>query len=392
MATLTQQQYEALKQRGLTEERIAELAKQKGYGLPTGGVSGIQGAALGVAKGIGKVVVEASKVARNPLMEAARVLGVPNTENPLESPMVTEALTPRGTAENVGNVVANIATFFVPGAKTAQVGGRVVAGIGEGVSKLGIGISAKEAPLIQMYRAATPLYERMANLLRGERSLLKPVTNRETALTEGIAGTESMIGVQAQRGATKLWEQVLAPKLNTSLVKVDMKQFIDEIGQEVGQITELSRRASLQKALQAFADDYKAVGEVSLEQLQKFKEGWAAFLPDKAFRGEPISAAFKEIQNIAAQIARNKIYTNLGEEVKAAYFDYSNLKNLQELGQKALTDSKLKGGAGSFISGIKDMALTPVASTAGLVLYKTGKGLEFVGAAGLKKVREIFGL
>ena len=57
-----------------------------------------------------------------------------------------------------------------------------------------------------------------------------------------------------------------------------------------------------------------------------------------------------------------------------------------------MTRSKFKGGAGSFISGVVDTALTPIATAGGLTLYKVGKGVEFVGRQGLKVVGQIFGL
>ena len=243
-----------------------------------------------------------------------------------------------------------------------------------------------------MYRAKTPLYERMGNLLKGVRSDLKPVTNRETAIKKNIFGTEGMIGVQATRAADELWKGLIAPALKKTETRVDMKSFLDDVQAQVDEIVDPARKEELQSALNAFSDGYKSVYNISFEQLQKYKEGWAKFIPEKAYKGKPIASSFREIQNIAAQIARNKIYKELGDEAKVAYLDYGNLKNLQELGVKALTGSKLKGGAGGFINGIKDATLTPIATTAGLTLYRIGNGLEFVGTQGLKKVADLFGL
>lgn len=52
MATLTQQQYDTLKQKGLTDERIAEMAKQRGDYLPTNS-TGLKGVGVGLVKGVG---------------------------------------------------------------------------------------------------------------------------------------------------------------------------------------------------------------------------------------------------------------------------------------------------------------------------------------------------
>lgn len=406
MATLTAQQYEALKQRGLTAESIAQLAQSKGYSLPVQPHTGAAGVAVGVAKGVGSLALGIGQVGNAIQRGVAKVatgLGAnvspqaAGTESPFNSvspagQRATAAVEPHGLAENVGKTGVDIATFFIPGAKTTQVAGRVVKGAGEVISKAGLGISAEEAPLVQLYRANTPLYERMANLLKGERAPSKPTTARETALNKNIFGTESMIGVQAKRGAGKVWSEIISPGLKQAKEQIHMPSFINELREEVRLVSDPSRRRELDQALSSFADDNAVFGKISYEKLQQLKEGWAKFLPEKVYKGKPIGSSFREIQNMAAHLARNKIYQQLGPEGKAAYFDYGNLKNLQELGEKALTSSKLKGGAGSFISGLKDMALTPVASTGGLVLYKAGKGLEFVGTAGLKKVRDIFGL
>jgi len=201
-----------------------------------------------------------------------------------------------------------------------------------------------------------------------------------------------MIGVQAKRGADNVWKKVISPALRNTNEQVHMPSFINELRQEIRLISDPTRQAELNEALSAFSDDFAKYGKVGLEKLQQFKEGWAKFLPDKVYRGKPIAGSFREIQNMAAQLARNKIYNALGDEIKAAYFDYGNLINLQELGQKAMTKGKFKGGAGTFISGVLDEVLTPIATTGGLVLYKTGKGLEFIGTKGLRTVKEIFGL
>lgn len=391
MAILTTQQIEALKQKGLTDERIAEMAKARGDTLPTGAI-GLKGVGIGLVKGVGATVKGLADIGR-PIQAALDPKNTLADYNADQRGKITEEMvTAKSRAESIGKGIETIAEFFVPTAKTAQVSGRVVKGVGETVSKLGIGISAKEAPLVQMYRAKTPLYERMMNLMQGERSAIKPVTNRETALNKNIFGTESMIGVQATRGAEKLWNGLIGPALKKVESRVDMKAFLDDMQSQVDEIVDPARKAELQGALDAFSDGYKAVYNISFEQLQKYKEGWAKFVPDKAYKGKPITAAFREIQNIAAHLARNKIYKELGDEARIAYLDYGNLKNLQEMGQKALTNSKLKGGAGSYLSAIKDMTLTPVATTAGLTLYKAGKGLEFVGSVGLKKVKDLFGL
>lgn len=406
MARLSQEQYEELKRRGLDDQKIQQLAKSKGLDLPDNrGVTGLRGIATGFTKEVLETGRELGQLAQgaiqrtvaavSPLtLEETRKVGISSLdETTQEGQFVSDVLGAKTTAEKIGKVAANVALFFIPTAKTAQVGGRIIKGAGEAVSKLGIHVSAKEAPLLQAYKARFPLFERITAVLKGERLIAKPVLAGETALKRGISGTETMIGVQAKRGANRLWQEVITPALKGSKVQISMKDFIDDIGKEISKVGDPSRQKELLKALEAFRADFSKVGKINLEQLQKFKEGWTKFLPDKVFQGKPIAGSFKEVQNIASQLARNKIYDAVDDvSIKAAYLDYGNLKNLQVLGQKALTGAKFKGGAGSFIHGVLDLALTPIASIGGLNLYRAGKGIEFIGSTGLKTVKQIFGL
>lgn len=406
MAQITLEQFNELKRRGLTDEKIKMLAESKGLGLPVQGKTGLGGVATGFIKGGLEIARETAQLAQS---GGQRVLAVLTPQSLEEiqaqtgfeslkktSPIgaeITEQLKAKSTEEKIGKIATNVAAFFIPTAKTAQTAGRIVKGTGETVSKLGIRVSVKEAPLLQAYKAKFPLGERILAVLKGERLVGKPLLARETALKQGIAGTESMIGVQAKRGAGRLWKEVIDPALEKVSTKVNMKKFIDDISKEIEKIPELSRQHDLKDALRAFKQDYKSVGLVDLKKLQQFKEGWAKFLPDKIYQGKPIAGSFKEIQNIAAHLARNKIYEAIGDSaVKAAYFDYGNLKSLQELGKKALQGSKIQGGTGTTLRGLLDIALVPLSSVGGLTLYKAGKGIEFIGATGLKVVREIFGL
>lgn len=395
MAQLTQEQYQKLIERGLTPERIAQVAEAKGFDLP--GETGIKGIGTGIAKSLLETVRTTGAIGQEIAQQTAgrvveTITGTPKedlgTQIYDEKP---EVLEPQGTAEKTGALVGDIATFFIPGAKGTQIAGSIIKKTGEKVFKQGIGVSAKEAPYLQTYKARHPLTERIATLI-SDKPLKAPTTNADTAIRQGLFGTESLIGIQSKRAADNVWKNVVAPALKRSKKTVSMPQFIKEIEGEVVKVADLSRKRELIRGLDAFKEDYKSIKNVDLEKLQSFKEGWAKFLPDKVYRGKPIGGAFREIQNIATQLARNTIYKDLGPEVRAAYFDYGNLKNLQELGQKAMTKGKLKGGFGSFTSGIIDMVLTPIATTAGLTLYKVGKGIEFVGRAGLKTVGEIFGL
>lgn len=267
--------------------------------------------------------------------------------------------------------------------------GEAVKGIGKGIYKFIIPRSSREAQLLQTYQANNPLPQRIAAAVTGAEAKA-PTTAAETSFQKGLIGTEEMIGVQAKRAGNNLWKDLIHPQLEASPEKVSMPSFFDDLEKTiVAHNPEPSRQNALMEGLQALKEDYAKIGEVPMTDLQKFKEGWAQFIPDKAYKGKPIAGAFAEVKNLAADQARQKIYDALGSDVKQAYFDYGNLKGLQELGQKAMAGGRLKGGAGSFISGIRDMVLTPVGTLGGQGVYKIGRGIELYGPPGLQTVGDL---
>lgn len=402
---LSQEQFDTLKTKGLSDGEIVQLAAQKGYSLPKEkqGIvtSFIKGAAKGFVgdvarptaqmfQGAGQRFIAAVDPTKN-LEEIRAETGLKSLDDSTpEGRSVVESLETEGAAETTGRVAANIASFFIPTSPAVSAGGRALQAGGRVSNRIGIGVSAKEAPLIQAYKAKAPVAQRVLAAIRGE-NLGRPITNAETALRYNLWGSEKMMGVQARRATTNLWDNIIGPALDRSKVVHSMPGFFDELSQKVDEIPELSRRNELKTALEAFKKDYADVGDVPSKVLQKYKEGWAKFLPDKVYRGKPIASGFRELQNMAAHLARNKIYQAIDDiEGKAAYLDYGNLKNLQQLGQQAEAGSKFKGGFGSMLNAAYHMLITPVASTGGLTLYKLGNGMEFVGQKGQRILGNLF--
>lgn len=267
--------------------------------------------------------------------------------------------------------------------------GKGVEAIGKGIYKTAVPLSTKEAGLVQNYQADMPLWDRIKSIV-SEGTAGGPTTAGETAFKHGLKGTESMLGVQAKKAQTTLWNDLISPQLSRSEVKVSMPSFFDQAEEIIkAENPELSRQKDLINALNSLREDYAGVGEVDLNKLQKFKEGWAKFIPEKAYQGKPIAGAFNDVKDIVSDMARKNIYEALGPEVKQAYIDYGNLKAVQELGKKAMTGGKLKGGFGTFWSAVKDMALTPVATIGGRTLYRVGQGIELVGPIGARVVGEV---
>lgn len=290
-----------------------------------------------------------------------------------------------------GGTATEISDSAQSGAKLGGilgVAGNTLSGLGKVLYKAIIPRGTREAQLLQAYKAGSPLLDRIRIAATGQSK--SPITVGDTAFNKGLLGTESMLGVQAKQAKGTLWNDFVGPSLSKSDFQVDMKGFFDSVEQKImSQNADFTRRSSLLEALQAMREDFSNFRVSDLTQLQKFKEGWAKFIPEKAYKGKPIGGAFKEVQDLAADQARDTIYSVLGPEVRRAYLDYGNLLALEELGIKAMTGGKLKGGAGSFLSGIYEMALTPVATIGGRVVYKTGEGITLVGPPGVATLGQL---
>lgn len=280
----------------------------------------------------------------------------------------------------------------IGGPVASVVGKSLIKPAGEAIAKLFIPTSAREAQLLQSYKAANTLWDRVKNVLStGETN--GPTTAAQTAFDKGLMGPESWIGVQAKRASGDMWNNLIAPALKQSDTKVDMPTFFNQVEQKIiKENPELSQQKSLKEALDALREDYKDAGQATLEQLQNYKKGWAKFVPDKAYRGKPIAGAFRAVSDLAADNARDTIYEALGPNVKQAYFDYGNLQALQELGQTAMTGSKLKGGSGSFLNGLYEMATVPLGTVGGQTIYKVGDLVQLVGKPGARTVRDLIGV
>lgn len=278
------------------------------------------------------------------------------------------------------------------GGPAISLAGKGLEAAGKGIAESFIPTSAKEANLLQTYKANTSFWDRIKNIA-GIGNTKAPTTAASTAFDKGLVGTQSMIGVRAKRAANNLWSDLLAPALKQSKVGIDMPNFFNNIETTIkSQNPELSRQKSLLDALDSLREDYKGKDFANLQELQDFKKGWAQFIPDKAYRGQPIAGAFKDVSNLAASQARKTIYDVLGPEVKQGYLDYGNLESLQELGKQAMTGSKLKGGSFTGLHALWDMATIPVGTTGGQTIYKVGKGIELVGKPGARTIRDAIGI
>lgn len=319
-------------------------------------------------------------------------------------------LTAMDTAEFVGNT-ANLVGLLggakvpmksapITEATTAGKGGVVsnaLKSAGESAYGLTVAPEKSTAQAIMRYESKQPtLATRIKNLASGKETEEvgdKPITEANTAARHGLIGTEEKLGVQGIRIKEKLWNNVLLPKLEAVKGKTNMKDFLGTIEKDIRkQGGDLTRKNALLQALDSVKQDYKNVSGITLKKLQEYKSGWAEFLPDSVYNGKPIANSLKEIHDMMASKAREIIYRNVGEDGKQAYIDYGNLESIIKSGEKSMTgDPVAKSFSRNVWEFVMNKAVTPVATTAGKVLYKTGEGLELMGKPGAKTVGEVVG-
>ena len=275
------------------------------------------------------------------------------------------------------------------GAKGVEKTGGVLKGAGK--SAYGITITPQEATvraLVAYDKTKPTLIQR---LFGSKSNATKPITEADTAARQGLMGTEYQIGVQGSKIGDELFKTKISPKLEAVKNAADMRTLISNVSKKIEKVADLGRKNDLKEALNVFKDEYRNVSIIGGTKLQKYKEGWMQFKSDKALKtGKPIANAYKEIQDMMSDEVRPILYKIVGEDGKQAYFDYGNLKSITEAGIKSrLADPAKRSIFRNVWQGIMDKAITPIATTGGKVLYRTGEGLEFIGEAGARKIKDI---
>lgn len=352
-----------------------------------------------------------------PLTAAVEPLIKPAVETALENPTVksmfdsANALAQKHpeSAKDIQNIF-DIATMGIGGVvekpvvsaalKTAgkglEVAGGVTAGAGgltkatgKAVAESAIRPTAQEAEKILSYEAKNTLKDRMVAAIKGEVIPGAPTTRGSTAFEQGIMGTERMIGTQAKRAESPLWKNTIAPALKESKEVLTKDELFKPIAERIAKTSDQIKKQGYEDALAALKDAYKGVDNWTLEQAQSLKEDLAKFIPEKVYKGKPIASELTTLQADMAGAIRDKIYNSLKDKnIKNAYITYGNLKNLEKVGVKAITDGGKLGGFGTFWTSIYDSAVTPIKTVGGQVVYRVGDKLEFVGNKGIKTFGE----
>ena len=339
-----------------------------------------------VAKGAQKAVQSA------PVQQGMEAYQAWKTKNPeaaanLESVVNIASLFPGVKAVGVTAKAASSATgATVKAAGSAtSAAARATKATGKVLYDTGFTPPVREAERILNYEAKNPFLKRAANALTGQETPGKPRLAADTAMEKGIAGTERMIGVQAKRQAAALWNEKIAPAVKGTDAVVTKDELFAPLQRLIEKTAEPGRKKALQEAFEAIQEDYADINDLPLELAQAIKRDLDAFTPAKMFRGKDVVSEYRTLAHEMADAIRQKTYDSLADvNIKKDYLDWANLKALEEVGVKAISEAKLKGGFGGFWSAMWDMTTTPIKTVGGQVLYRVGNVLEFAGDKGLK--------
>ena len=262
--------------------------------------------------------------------------------------------------------------------------GKVIKGAGSLAYKSAITPNVKEAEKLLAYRAKTPFITRSLDADGG------PLTRGQTALERGLVGTEGMIGVQAKREADKLWAKEIAPAVANSNAVMTKDELFTPALERIATIEDPTRKKAMQDAYDALIEDYADYPEsFDLTKAQALKRDLATFTPQKIFKGKDVASELRTLQADMAGAVRQKTYDSLSDiNIKKMYLDWANLDELQQIGVKAISEAQFKGGSGTLIGGLWDMATVPAKTIGGQVLYRVGDMLEFEAPKGIKTFGE----
>jgi hypothetical protein len=270
--------------------------------------------------------------------------------------------------------------------KATEVAGRATAGTGAAIYKTAITPTVQEAERILASKAKTPFLTRVSDVLSGAPKQEKNILRSDTALEKGLIGRETEIGVQAKRANEALWKDKIAPAVKESKARVSKESMFSLAEKRVSKILEPGKKKAYEEALEALREDYKDVVDFSLEDAQQIKRELDQFTPEKIFKGKNVANEAAVLRNDLADAIRQQTYDALEDvNIKKDYLDWANLKELEKIGVKAISEGGKKGGFGGFWTSLYDAGTTPVKTIGGQVLYRVGNKLEFIGKKGIKK-------
>lgn len=298
-----------------------------------------------------------------------------------------EAIANLESIVNIGSLIPVGAVANVTGKTALKGAGAVLETTADVLETTG---KASKAGAGKIYQSAiTPNVKEAEKILQAEiKGTVAPQTRASTALEQGIAGTQKGIAVKGGKIADKLYTEKIIPALESTKGKVTMnkQELFARVEDRIAKTVDPTKKKSLIDAYEAIRQDYADFPDnFDLVTAQNLKKNLDEFTPEKIFRGQNVANELKVLNNDMANAIRSKTYGALEDvNIKKDYLDYGNLKELEKIGVKAITESGRFGGTGTLLSYLSDKALTPVKTIGGQVLYRIGDAFEVTGKKGLK--------
>jgi len=363
--------------------------------------TGIQDIGQGVLGGA-EAVVTGKELSQTKAMQPNVGVDVLKSETP-QGQALQQSITPTNADQKLGGQIEFGAELLAGGGagliKDTVVGGtkllakgispvaKAIKGTGKSVYESAFTPNAKEAKNILAYEASQPsMFQNLfgAGAIKGNPAF-KPITEAETALRSGIAGTERQVGVQAKRVADTLYNKEISPAVKGLEGEISKEELFAPLQKRIAGIVDPSKKKAYQNAFDGLADDYTDIKSFSFENAQALKSELAQFTPAKIFKGQDVANETRMLQADMANLIRQKTYEALKDvNIKQKYIDYGNLQELQKVGVKAISEGGLKGGFGGFWSTVYDKAMTPVKTIGGKVLYHIGDKLQVTAPKGFE--------
>lgn len=309
-----------------------------------------------------------------------------------ENPEVAQSLSDIGNLFNLvgagtaGKATGQVALKVLPkGAKAINATSNALKEGGSRVYSSAFTPNTVEAERILAYEATKPSIVSKtigAGALEGNPAF-KPLLRSDTALRTGIVGTEKQIGVQARQVADTLYRNEIKPAVEALKGVITKDELFAPLVKRVSEVVDPTKKKAYEQALESLVEDYANVTQYTYKQAQKLKSELAEFTPTKIFKGQDVANELRMLQADMASGIREKTYEALKDiNVKQKYLDYGNLKELQKVGVKAISEGGLKGGFGGFWSTLYDTAMAPIKTIGGKTIYKIGDKLQVTAPKG----------
>ena len=245
-----------------------------------------------------------------------------------------------------------------------------------------------EAKAIQSYRAWTSNYNpKIATKTMLETPIINPQQwdfSRSFTSKLWWFGTRSMIWEQAEAGAKQLWTSQIQPMISNAKTKFNIQESIAELWSSLEKLAK-NDPDKLEEYKNAFSELVQSYSDpkfanMNMQQLQDLKSWLQSRTPNKFFKNQEITDAYRELRGQLSSKLVNKLHTWIENEfwVNSAelYKDYSNMSKLKEIWPKALTEGWRKWWAWWFIDYVAWTLLTPVTTTGGKITYKLWQALQ----------------